>query len=282
MVTPINELSKHVGETVTLQGWLYARTDKGKLVFMQVRDGTGIAQCVVFKRDVDEQTFDAALHLAQESSLIVSGEVRADARAPGVPGGFELSVKSMQVVQRADEYPISPKEHGVDFLMDNRHLWIRSSRQWAILRVRATVMRAIRAWLDQNGYLEVSTPVLTPSAAEGTTNLFEVNYFDDKAYLAQTGQLYNEANIFAFNKVYCFGPTFRAEKSKTRRHLTEFWMVEPEVAFCDLDQLLQIEEQFVSYIVQTVMKENENELKYLGRDMAKLANITPPLPARQL
>ena len=278
MVTPINELSKHVGETVTLQGWLYARTDKGKLVFMQVRDGTGIAQCVVFKRDVDEQTFDAALHLAQESSLIVSGEVRADARAPGVPGGFELSVKSMQVVQRAEEYPISPKEHGVDFLMDNRHLWIRSSRQWAILRVRATVMRAIRAWLDQNGYLEVSTPVLTPSAAEGTTNLFEVNYFDDKAYLAQTGQLYNEANIFAFNKVYCFGPTFRAEKSKTRRHLTEFWMVEPEVAFCDLDQLLQIEEQFVSYIVQTTMKENENELKYLGRDLAKLANITPPFP----
>jgi asparaginyl-tRNA synthetase len=181
-------------------------------------------------------------------------------------------------VQRAEEYPIGPKEHGVDFLMDNRHLWIRSSRQWAILRVRATVMRAIRAWLDHNGYLEVSTPILTPSAAEGTTNLFEVNYFDDKAYLAQTGQLYNEANIFAFNKVYCFGPTFRAEKSKTRRHLTEFWMVEPEVAFCDLDQLLQIEEQFVSYIVQTVMKENENELNYLGRDLAKLANITPPFP----
>jgi asparaginyl-tRNA synthetase len=278
MVTSIHDLSQHVGETVTLQGWLYARTDKGKLVFMQVRDGSGIAQCVVFKRDVDEATFEAALHLPQESSLIVTGEVRADPRAPGIPGGYELGVKALQVVQRAAEYPISPKEHGVEFLMDNRHLWIRSSRQWAILRVRATVMRAIRGWLDQNGYIEVSTPILTPSAAEGTTNLFEVGYFDDKAYLAQTGQLYNEADIFAFNKVYCFGPTFRAEKSKTRRHLTEFWMVEPEVAFCDLDQLLEIEEQFVSYIVQSAMRENENELKSLGRDLNKLASITPPFP----
>ncbi len=278
MVTPINELAKHVGETVTLQGWLYARTDKGKLVFMQVRDGTGIAQCVVFKRDVDEQTFDSALHLSQESSLVVEGEVRSDQRAPGIPGGYELSVKALQIVQRAEEYPIGPKEHGVDFLMDNRHLWIRSSRQWAVLRVRTTVMRAIRGWLDEHGYVEVSTPILTPSAAEGTTNLFEVNYFDDKAYLAQTGQLYNEANIFAFGKVYCFGPTFRAEKSKTRRHLTEFWMVEPEVAFCDLDQLLEIEELFVSYIVQKAVQENANELKYLGRDLNKLTVISPPYP----
>lgn len=278
MVTPINELSKHAGEIITLQGWLYARTDKGKLVFMQVRDGTGIAQCVVFKREVDEQTFESALHLPQESSLIVTGEVRADPRAPGVPGGYELGVKSLQVIQRAAEYPISPKEHGVEFLMDNRHLWIRSSRQWALLRVRATVMRAIRTWLDSQGYVEMSTPVLTPSAAEGTTNLFEVGYFDEKAYLAQTGQLYNEADIFAFNKVYCFGPTFRAEKSKTRRHLTEFWMVEPEMAFCDLDQLLEMEEQFVSFIVQTALHENENELKVLGRDLSKLATITPPFP----
>ena len=278
MVTPINELSKHAGEIVTLQGWLYARTDKGKLVFMQVRDGTGITQCVVFKREVDEQTFESALHLPQESSLIVTGEVRADPRAPGVPGGYELGVKSLQVIQRAAEYPISPKEHGVEFLMDNRHLWIRSSRQWALLRVRATVMRAIRTWLDSHGYVEMSTPVLTPSAAEGTTNLFEVGYFDEKAYLAQTGQLYNEADIFAFNKVYCFGPTFRAEKSKTRRHLTEFWMVEPEMAFCDLDQLLEMEEQFVSFIVQTVLRENENELKVLGRDLSKLATIIPPFP----
>ena len=278
MATRINELSQHVGETVTLQGWLYAHTGKGKLAFLQVRDGSGIAQCVVFKGDVDEQTFEAAQHLSQESSLIITGVVKADKRAPGIPSGYELGVKSLQVIQKAEDYPITPKEHGVEFLIDNRHLWIRSSRQWAILRVRATVMRAIRAWLDQRGYIEMSTPVLTPSAAEGTSNLFEVAYFDDKAYLAQTGQLYNEANIFAFNKVYCFGPTFRAEKSKTRRHLTEFWMVEPEVAFCDLDQLLEIEEQFVSYIVQTVLKENEAELALLGRDPNLLTHIAPPFP----
>jgi asparaginyl-tRNA synthetase len=278
MDTTIRELNQHIGETVTLKGWLYNRTDKGKLVFMQVRDGTGICQAVVFKRDVDEATFDVALRLPQESSLIVTGEVRADPRAPGVPGGYEIGVKSMQVIQRAEDYPITPKEHGVEFLMDNRHLWIRSAKQWALLRVRATVMRAIRGWLDSNGYVEMSTPILTPSAAEGTTNLFEVGYFDDKAYLAQTGQLYNEANIFAFGKVYCFGPTFRAEKSKTRRHLTEFWMVEPEIAFCDLDQLLEIEERMVSHIVQTVLAENQNELKVLGRDPAKLAHIAPPFP----
>ncbi len=278
MDTTIRNLNQHVGQTVTLKGWLYNRTDKGKLVFMQVRDGTGICQAVVFKRDVDEATFEAALHLPQESSLIVTGEVRADPRAPGVPGGYEIGVKSLQIAQRAEDYPITPKEHGVEFLMDNRHLWIRSTKQWALLRVRATVMRAIRGWLDSNGYVEMSTPILTPSAAEGTTNLFEVDYFDDKAYLAQTGQLYNEANIFAFGKVYCFGPTFRAEKSKTRRHLTEFWMVEPEIAFCDLDQLLEIEEQMVSHIVQTVLAENQNELKVLGRDPAKLTHIAPPFP----
>ncbi len=278
MDTTIRDLNRRIGETVTIKGWLYNRTDKGKLVFMQVRDGTGICQAVVFKRDVDEATFDAALHLPQESSLIVTGEVRADPRAPGVPGGYEIGVRSMQIVQRAEDYPITPKEHGVEFLMDNRHLWIRSTKQWALLRVRATVMRAIRSWLDNNGYVEMSTPILTPSAAEGTTNLFEVGYFDDKAYLAQTGQLYNEANIFAFGKVYCFGPTFRAEKSKTRRHLTEFWMVEPEIAWCDLDQLLEIEEQMVSHIVQTVLAENQNELKVLGRDPAKLTHIAPPFP----
>jgi asparaginyl-tRNA synthetase len=278
MDVTIRDLNQHVGETVTVKGWLYARTDKGKLVFMQVRDGTGIAQCVVFKRDVDEATFVSALHLPQESSLVVTGEVRADGRAPGVPGGFEIGVKSMQVSQRAEEYPITPKEHGTEFLMDHRHLWIRSTKQWAMLRVRATVMRAIRGWLDGHGYVEMSTPILTPSAAEGTTNLFEVDYFDEKAYLAQTGQLYNEANIFAFGRVYCFGPTFRAEKSKTRRHLTEFWMVEPEVAFCDLDQLLEIEEQLVSHIVQAAVTENAQELKVLERDVSKLAAVAPPFP----
>ncbi len=274
----IKDLSNHIGQSVTLHGWLYNKTGKGKLAFLQVRDGTGICQCVVFKGNVGDEAFALADKLPQESSLIVTGNVKADARAPGVPGGFEIDVQSLQVIQRADDYPITPKEHGTEFLMDNRHLWIRSSKQWAVLRVRATVMRAIREWLDTHGFLEMSTPILTPSAAEGTTNLFEVGYFDDKAYLAQTGQLYNEANIFAFGRVYCFGPTFRAEKSKTRRHLTEFWMVEPEIAFCDLDQLLEIEEQFVSHIVQTCLRDNANELKLLERDVAKLQQITPPFP----
>jgi len=274
----IRELPQHVGQVVTLRGWLYNRTAKGKLVFLQMRDGTGICQCVVFRSTVGDETFAIADKLPLESSFIVTGEVRADSRAPGVPGGYELDVQALHVVQRAEDYPIGPKEHGVEFLMDHRHLWIRSARQWAILRVRATVMRAIRAWLDSHGFIEVTTPILTPSAAEGTTTLFEVDYFGDKAYLAQTGQLYNEANIFAFNRVYCFGPTFRAEKSKTRRHLTEFWMVEPEIAFCDLDQLLEIEEQFVSHIVQTCLRENADELKLLGRDVSRLQNVVPPFP----
>lgn len=277
-IVPINALHDHVGQTVTLQGWLYDKTPKGKLIFLQARDGTGRCQCVMFKGDFDEATFEAAKALPQESSLTITGVVKADPRAPGVPGGFELGVTAISIAQASAEYPITPKEHGIEFLMDNRHLWIRSARQWALLRVRATVMRAIRSWLDGRGFLEMSTPILTPSAAEGTTNLFEVGYFDDKAYLAQTGQLYNEANIFAFGRVYCFGPTFRAEKSKTRRHLTEFWMVEPEVAFCDLDQLLEIEEQFVTHIVQTVLRENANELKTLDRDISRLAHIAPPFP----
>jgi len=274
----IQDISKHIGETVTLQGWVYNRTDKGKLQFIQLRDGTGIVQCVVFKKDVSEEIFNTAAKATQESSLEVTGSVRADDRAPGVPGGFEIGVADARVLQIADEYPITPKEHGTEFLMDWRHLWIRSSRQWAILRIRATIMRAIREWLDTNGFLEMSTPIITPSAAEGTSNLFEIDYFDESAYLAQTGQLYNEANIFAFGKVYCFGPTFRAEKSKTRRHLTEFWMVEPEIAFCDLDQLLEIEEQFVSHIVQTCLRERSAELKTLGRDTSVLEKMTPPFP----
>ena len=277
-IVSIKTLSQHIGETVTLQGWVYNKTGKGKLAFIQLRDGTGICQCVVFKGNVGDEQFGVADKIPQESSLRVTGAVKADPRAPGVPGGYEIDVQSIEVIQRAADYPITPKEHGVEFLMDNRHLWIRSSRQWALLRVRATIMRAIRNWLDSNGYIEMSTPILTPSAAEGTSNLFEVGYFDDKAYLAQTGQLYSEATIFAFGKVYCFGPTFRAEKSKTRRHLTEFWMVEPEVAFCDLEQLLEIEEQFVSHIVQTVIRENANELKVLERDLSKLQHIAPPFP----
>ena len=274
----IQDIAAHVGETVTLQGWLYARTDKGKLQFLQVRDGTGIVQCVVFKKDVSEEIFNAAAKLTQESSVEVTGTVRADPRAPGAPGGFELGVAEVRVGQVAHEYPISPKEHGVEFLMDWRHLWIRSSRQWAILRIRATIMRAIREWLDTDGFLEMSTPIITPSAAEGTSTLFEIDYFGESAYLAQTGQLYNEANIGAFGKVYCFGPTFRAEKSKTRRHLTEFWMVEPEIAYCDLEQLLVIEENFVSHIVQTCLRERAAELKALERDTTVLEKMVPPFP----
>ena len=277
-ITRIQEIGDHVGETVTIQGWLYLKTGKGKLQFLRVRDGTGIVQAVVFKKDVSAEAFQAAKRLSQESSLILTGVVRVDARAPGIPGGYEVGVTDLKVVQIAQEYPITPKEHGVEFLQDNRHLWIRSSRQWAILRVRATVMRAIRDWLDDNGFVNMDTPILTPAAGEGTTTLFEVDYFGDPTYLAQTGQLYNEANIYSFGKVYCFGPTFRAEKSKTRRHLTEFWMVEPEIAFCDLDDLMVIEEEFTSYIVQRVLEERSAELSLLERDTSVLEKVRPPFP----
>ncbi len=277
-VVRIENIARYVGQEVTLQGWLYNRTDKGKLQFLQVRDGTGFIQCVVFQKDVPEEVFAAAARLTQESSLIVTGVVRQDPRAPGVPPGYELNVTHLKVVQIADEYPIQPKEHGVDFLLDHRHLWIRSRRQWAVLRVRATVIRAIRDWLDSHGFINMDTPIITPAACEGTTTLFQTDYFGEPAYLSQSGQLYNEANIYAFGRVYCFGPTFRAEKSKTRRHLTEFWMVEPEVAFCDLDQLMEIEEQFVTYIVQTCLRERAQELALLERDTRALEKVEPPFP----
>ncbi len=277
-VVRIENIARYVGQEVTLQGWLYNRTDKGKLQFLQVRDGTGFIQCVVFKKDVPEEVFAAAARLTQESSLIVTGVVRQDPRAPSIPPGYELSVTDLKVVQIADEYPIQPKEHGVDFLLDHRHLWIRSRRQWAILRVRATVIRAIRDWLDSHGFINMDTPIITPAACEGTTTLFQTDYFGEPAYLSQSGQLYNEANIYAFGRVYCFGPTFRAEKSKTRRHLTEFWMVEPEIAFCDLDQLMEIEEQFVTHIVQTCLRERAQELAVLERDTRPLEKVEPPFP----
>ncbi len=277
-VIRIEEVSAHVGETVAIKGWLYLKTGKGKLQFLRVRDGTGIIQAVVFKKDVPAEVFEAARRLSQESSLVMTGTIRADPRAPGIPGGYELGVDDLQIVQVADEYPITPKEHGVEFLQDHRHLWIRSSRQWAILRVRATVIMAIRDWLDSNGYVNVDTPILTPAAGEGTTTLFEVDYFGQPTYLAQTGQLYNEADIYSFGKVYCFGPTFRAEKSKTRRHLTEFWMVEPEVAFCDLDDLMGIEEEFVSHIVRRTLEERGPELGLLERDTSALERVEPPFP----
>ena len=243
-----------------------------------MRDGTGICQAVVFKGNVTDDVFEEVRNLTQESSVIVTGTVKADERAPGVPGGYEVDVNDVTVLQVAEAYPISPKEHGVEFLMKNRHLWLRSSRQWAAMRVRAVIIQAIREWLDGNGYINIDTPILTPAAAEGTTTLFSVDYHGEPAYLAQTGQLYNEANIFAFGKVYCFGPTFRAEKSKTRRHLQEFWMVEPEVAFCDLDQLMEIEEQFVSHIVQRCLRECGPELEILERDTTHLQQVTPPFP----
>ncbi len=279
-VIRVDQISQYEGQEVTVQGWVYNRTDKGKLVFLLVRDGTGFVQCVAFKGDLDEAVFDQLVRLPQESSVIITGPVRADKRAPGIPGGYEVGVKQIEIVQTADvDYPMSLKDHGPDFALDNRHLWIRMQSQWAILRVRATVMAATREWLDDNGFIAMDTPILTPAAAEGTTTLFETEYFDEgKAYLAQTGQLYNEANIFAFGKVYCFGPTFRAEKSKTRRHLTEFWMLEPEMAFCDLDGMMEIEERLVTHIIQRVLRDRLPELKSLGRDISKLETIKPPFP----
>jgi asparaginyl-tRNA synthetase len=254
------------------------KTRKGKLQFLRLRDGTGIVQCVAYRPDVGDELFEEIRRLRQESSLIITGKVRADERAPGIPGGYEVGVTDAVAIQNADEYPISPKDHGIEFLMDNRHLWLRSSQQWAIMRVRATVKRAIIDFLDSNGFLNIDTPIITPSAAEGTSTLFEVDYFDNQAYLAQSGQLYNEADIMAFGKVYCFGPTFRAEKSKTRRHLTEFWMVEPEMAFYDLDDLIAFEEKFTSYIVQTTIEARKPELELLERDRTLLENVRSPFP----
>ncbi|MCB0014449.1 MAG: hypothetical protein KDE34_21190, partial [Anaerolineales bacterium] len=274
----IQDIADYVGQDVTLEGWVYARTGKGKLQFIRFRDGTGVVQCVAFRPDLGDEPFAELKSAGQESALRVTGTVRADERAPGIPGGFEVGIKSFEILQNTAEYPITPKEHGIEFLMDNRHLWIRSQRQWAIMRVRTVVKRAIIDYLDDNGFLNIDTPIITPSAAEGTSTLFALEYHGEPAYLAQTGQLYNEANIFAFGKVYCFGPTFRAEKSKTRRHLSEFWMVEPELAFCDLDQLMELEENFVSYIVQTVLAKCRHELEVLERDISHLERVTPPFP----
>jgi asparaginyl-tRNA synthetase len=274
----IADIAQHAGQEVTVRGWVYNRTDKGRLQFLLVRDGTGIAQCVAFKKELDPATFETIAALTQESSVVVTGAVRADERAPGTPGGYEIGITALEVIQQADEYPIQPKEHGVEFLMDNRHLWVRSLRQWAILRIRATIIRTIRNWLDDHGYLLVDTPILTPAAGENTTTLFEIDYFGEPAFLAQTGQLYNEANIGSFGKVYCFGPTFRAEKSKTRRHLMEFWMVEPEMAFFSLEDLMAMEEEFVSAIVQAVLGQHRAELAILERDTARLEAIKPPFP----
>lgn len=272
----IADIANYVDQTVEIAGWVYNRTDKGKLQFIQVRDGSGIIQCVAFKKELDESAFAAASTLTQESSVIISGMVRADSRAPGFPGGFEIGIQSLQLVQAAEEYPITPKEHGVEFLMDNRHLWLRSNRQWAILRIRATIEKALRDFMDSQGYLLVDTPIITPAAGENTTTLFEIDYHGEPAFLAQTGQLYNEANMMAFGKVYCFGPTFRAEKSKTRRHLMEFWMMEPEAAFLSLEDMMSLEEQMISSVVGRVLDKHKNELAIIERDISKLEAIQSP------
>jgi asparaginyl-tRNA synthetase len=274
----IENIADYVGQQVTIKGWLYNSTHKGKLMFLRLRDGSGMTQGVAFRPEVGDELFETLKALGQESSLIITGIVKENNRAPGVPGGYEIAVEALELVQNVSDYPITPKEHGVEFLMDNRHLWLRSSQQWAIMRVRTTIKRAIIDFLDNEGFLNIDTPIVTPSAAEGTSTLFELNYFDEKAYLAQTGQLYNEANIMAFGKVYCFGPTFRAEKSKTRRHLAEFWMVEPEMAFFDLDDLMDFEERFIEYIVQTTLAKRRPELELLERDLTALESIKAPFP----
>ncbi|MBI3272973.1 MAG: asparagine--tRNA ligase [Planctomycetes bacterium] len=271
----VEDLKNHVGETVTIKGWLYNNRSKGKIQFLQVRDGTGIVQSVLGKGAVDDATFAACDHLPQESSLMVTGAVRQDARAPG---GYELSLTAVTIVAQAQPYPIALQEHGVAFLMENRHLWLRSRKQHAILRVRAEVMRAIRDFFDSRGFVALDSPILTPAACEGTTTLFNVDYFEDKAFLSQSGQLYVEAGAMAFGKVYCFGPTFRAEKSKTRRHLTEFWMVEPEIAYATLDDVMNLAEEFITFIVQRCLERRREDLKVLERNTALLEKIRPPFP----
>lgn len=269
----IENIGDYVDKEVCLLGWLYNKRSSGKLHFLQVRDGTDIIQCVMFKGDFAEEVFKAADLVPQESTVRMTGIVRKDSRSPL---GYELGVTSFEVLSEAKEYPITPKEHGTAFLMDHRHLWLRSARQHAIMRIRSEIIRAIRTYFDENGFTLIDAPIFTPNACEGTTNLFETEYFEDKAYLTQSGQLYMEAAAAAFGKVYCFGPTFRAEKSKTRRHLTEFWMVEPEVAFNDLEANMDLAEDFVVYIVGKVLENRHRELTVLERDITKLENIKKP------
>ena len=277
-VTTISEIGKHDGQTVTIRGWLYNLRESGKLLFPQFRDGSGIIQGVVPKNAVTPEVFEAVKTLTQESSVTVEGKVRADKRAPG---GYELDVQNVQVLQRvpeSDPYPITPKEHGTDFLMEHRHLWVRSQRQAAILRVRAEIIKAARAFFDDRGFTLTDPPIITPAACEGTTTLFPVDYFEDQAYLTQSGQLYVEATAMALGKVYSFGPTFRAEKSKTRRHLTEFWMVEPEVAYATLDDVMELAEGLISFIVKRCLEKRRSDLQTIGRDISKLEKIEPPFP----
>ncbi len=271
----IADIGKYESCEVQLCGWVYNKRSSGKLHFIQLRDGSGIIQCVVFKGDVEPDVFERCSQLQQESSLVVSGVVRKDERSPI---GFELGVVRVELVGESGEYPITPKEHGVSFLLDHRHLWLRSSRPHAILKVRSEICKACRDFMEERDFTLIDAPIFTPAACEGTSTLFETDYFDQKAYLTQSGQLYMEAAAMAFGNVYCFGPTFRAEKSKTRRHLTEFWMIEPEMAYCDLDGDMRIAEEFVYYIVQRVLERRREELKVLERDIDKLEKISLPFP----
>jgi asparaginyl-tRNA synthetase len=276
MTTYIEEIARHEGQVVTLRGWLHNRRSSGKIHFLTVRDGSGFIQCVMSRKAVGDETFAAADHLAQESAVIVEGTVRADSRAPG---GYELDVTRLDIVSSATDYPITPKEHGVDYLLDRRHLWIRTPRQVAILRIRHEIIDAVRDFFNVRGFVLADTPIFTPSACEGTTTLFPVPYFDlGTAYLTQSGQLYNEANAMALGRVYAFGPTFRAEKSKTRRHLTEFWMVEPEVAYATLDDVMELAEGLVVSVVGRVLERRRAELATLERDTSKLERVQAPFP----
>ncbi len=277
-VTSISQIGRHDGETVTIRGWLYNLRESGKLLFPIFRDGSGLIQGVIAKNAVSPEMFETVKGLTQESSVVVEGKVRTDKRAPG---GYELDVSNVHVLQRVSEldpYPITPKEHGVDFLMEHRHLWIRSPRQAAILRVRAEIIKAARDFFDERGFTLTDPPILTPAACEGTTTLFPVDYFEEQAYLTQSGQLYIEATAMALGKVYSFGPTFRAEKSKTRRHLTEFWMVEPEVAYATLDDLMDLAETLISFLVKRCLERRCADLQTMGRDITKLENIQAPFP----
>ena len=274
-VMMIEAAGRYVGQEVTVRGWLRSRRDSGKLHFLTIRDGTGDLQAVVSKKTVGDEQFAVSARLTQESSFIVTGQLRQDDRAPG---GYELDVRTIEALQLAQPFPIQPKEHGVGFLMEHRHLWLRSHRQHAILRIRHEIVRACRNFFDDRGFILVDAPIFTPNACEGTTTLFHTQYFDETAYLTQSGQLYSEATAAAFGKVYCFGPTFRAEKSKTRRHLMEFWMVEPEVAFAQLDDMMALAEEFLSFIVERVLETRRNELSVLERDVRKLESVKAPFP----
>jgi asparaginyl-tRNA synthetase len=274
-VARVERIAEHEGERVRLRGWLQGSRSSGKILFLMLRDGTGTIQCVAGRGEIDAESFDRAAALGQESALEVTGTVRADRRAPS---GFELQMEALRVVHETTDFPITPKEHGVAFLMERRHLWIRSRRPHAILRIRAEVERACHDYLESQGYLRLDPPILTPAACEGTTTLFETDYFGEKAYLTQSGQLYLEAGCQAFGKVYAFGPTFRAEKSKTRRHLMEFWMVEPEAAFLDLDADIALAEGMIAHVVQRVLTRCRTELALLERDPTPLERVRPPFP----